>query len=61
MKTYKESYMQLSSLKELTDKVKVDTTIALFFGGNPDRVKAIEDAMNEVAEEKGWNNEEIVN
>lgn len=53
--------MQLSSLKELTDKVKVDTTIALFFGGNPDRVKAIEDAMNEVAEEKGWNNEEIVN
>lgn len=53
--------MQLSSFKELTDKVKVDTTIALFFGSNPDRIKAIEDAMNEVAEEKGWNNEEIVN
>lgn len=57
MKTYKESYMQLSSLKELTDRVKVDTAIALFFGGNPDRIKAIEDAMNEVAEEKGWDGE----
>ena len=49
--------MQLSSLKELTDKVKVDTAIALFFGGNPDRIKAIEEAMNEVAEEKGWDGE----
>ena len=54
MTTYKESYMQLSSLKELTARAIVDTTIALFLGGNPDRIKAIEDAMNEVAPEKGW-------
>lgn len=53
--TYKESYMKLSSFSELTDMVKADTKIALFLGGNPDRIKAIEDAMNEVAIEKGWN------
>lgn len=52
--TYKEAYMRLSSFSELTDMVKADIQIALFFGGNPDRIKAIEDAMNEVATEKGW-------
>ena len=57
--TYKESYMKLSSFSELTDRVKADVKIALFLGGNPDRIKAIEDAMNEVATEKGWNDGEV--
>ena len=52
--TYKEAYMRSSSFSELKDKVKSDVKIALFLGGNPDRIKAIEDAMNEVATEKGW-------
>ena len=52
--TYKESYMQTTSLKELMEKVEKDCTIALFLIGNPDRIKVIENAMNEVIKEKGW-------
>ena len=56
--TYKESYMQATSLEDLMEKGKKDAQIALFLGANPDRMKAIEDAMNEVAKEKGWDGEQ---
>ena len=46
--------MQTTSLKELMEKVEKDCTIALFLIGNPDRIKVIENAMNEVIKEKGW-------
>ena len=52
--TYKEAYMKSSSFSELKDMAEADTKIALCLGGNPDRIKAIEDAMNEVVTEKGW-------
>lgn len=56
--TYKESYMQATSLGELMEKVKKDSKIALILIGNSDRIKAIEDAMNEVIKEKGWDGEQ---
>ena len=56
--TYKESYMQATSLEDLMEKVKKDSTIALFFIRNPDRIKAIENAMNEVIKQKGWDGEQ---
>ena len=50
--------MQVTSLEELIEKGKKDAEVALFLGANPDRMKAIEDAMNEVAKEKGWDGEQ---
>ena len=44
--TYLEIYRQCGSIDEIKMMAKSDTKIALFLGGNPDRLKAIEDAMN---------------
>lgn len=52
--TYLESYRKTTSLDELKTIVISDTKIAIFLGNNPDRIKAIEDAMNKVIEENGW-------
>lgn len=45
--TYKERYSQCNTIDELKQIAIKDTEIALFLGANPDRIKAIEDAMNE--------------
>lgn len=52
--TYLESYRKTTSLDELRTIAISDTKIAIFLGNNPDRIKAIEDAMNKVIEENGW-------
>lgn len=44
--TYKESYKQCNTIDELKQ-----TEIAIFLGANPDRIRAIENAMNERANE----------
>ena len=53
--TYKEKYMSANNFKELEDMVKVDTMYAVFT--NHDRLKPIEDALNEVTKAKGWDYE----
>lgn len=55
--TYYEKYSKLQSEEELKDWMKRDTYAAVVLGNNPDRIKAIEDAGNRVAKEKGWNDE----
>lgn len=45
--TYLESYMSLATVEQIKRKVKRDIKVAIFLGNNPDRIKAIEDAMNE--------------
>ena len=50
--TYKEAYLNCSTLEELEEMVKNDTKIALIW--NQDRIRVIEKVMNEVIKEKGW-------
>lgn len=54
--TYKEKYMSANNFNELENMVKVDTMYAVFT--NYDRLKPIEDALNEVAKIKGWDYED---
>lgn len=44
--TYYEAYSACRSEAEIKEMAKRDTKVAIFMGGNPDRIKAIEDAMN---------------
>lgn len=52
--TYKEKYSKAESLEELK-KMAVEDAKFIFI--TPERVRAIEEAVNAVAEEKGWTNE----
>ena len=52
--THYEKYSMLKSEAELKLAMKEDAKVAFLLGGNPDRIKAIEDAGNKVANEKGW-------
>ena len=55
--TYYESYRDILRLNGTVEQVKEaakrDVRIAIFLGNNPDRLKAIEDAMNKAIEEDG--------
>ena len=51
--TYKEYFMKCETIEELLKEVKEETTFAIVLN-NPDRVKVIEKAMNEVINEKNW-------
>ena len=44
--TYYESYSSCQTEDEIKEKAIADTKIAIFLGNNPDRIKAIENAMN---------------
>lgn len=55
--TYYERYQTAQDKEDLLDMMKDDAIVAVFLGNNPDRIKAIEDAGNRVAKEKGWNDE----
>ena len=55
--TYYEAYCVCKSEDELKRAMKRDAEIAVLFGSNPDRLRAIEDAGNKVMSEKGWDNE----
>jgi hypothetical protein len=50
--TYLESYRKCKTVEEIKRKVVLDTKVAIFFGANPDRIKAIEDAMNQAIAER---------
>ena len=52
--TYYETFSALHSFDELKSAAIQATKVAIFMGSNPDRFKAIEDAMNKVVKEKGW-------
>ena len=57
--TYYEKYSTLPEEVDLKAAMKHDADIVMiFFGGNPDRIKAIEDAGNRVVKEKGWDDEQ---
>ena len=51
--TYKELYLQCKTPAELNERVKKDAAIATIIGSR-DRIAAIERAMNETAQERGW-------
>lgn len=52
--TYYEHYLTAQEECDLIAIMKHDAKCAIIFGNNPDRIKAIEDAANKVAKEKGW-------
>ncbi len=49
-----EKYKAAQDKDDLLDMIKDDAIVAVFLGNNQDRIKAIEDAGNKVAREKGW-------
>lgn len=51
--TYKELYLQCKTPLELNERIKKDVAIAMIIGSK-DRIAAIERAMNEAAQERGW-------
>ena len=56
--TYEESYRKCATEDDALAQAWHDANVVwFFFGGNPDRLQAIEDAFNKVAEERGWLNE----
>lgn len=55
--TYEEKYRNCATEKELIEAARKDAKVALFL--NPDRLHAIQRAMNIVAKEKGWTQEGV--
>ncbi len=51
--TYKESFQKCKTVEELIDEIKSCAYVALCLGSEG-RIKHIEEAANEVIEEKGW-------
>lgn len=49
--TYRERYKQCNTIDRLQEMALEDTRVAVLLGSNPDRIKAIENAMNERANE----------
>lgn len=50
--TYYEAYSACKTEDEIKAKAIDDTRVAIIFGNNPDRIKAIENAMNRAIAEK---------
>lgn len=50
--TYKESYMKCNTLEELKKEVQSDMATAIMI--NTDRIKVINEAVEEVYKVKGW-------
>lgn len=50
--TYYEAYSACKTEEEIKERAKRDTKVAIFLGNNPDRIKAIEDAMNKAIADK---------
>ena len=49
--TYRERYKQCNTIDKLQEMALEDTRVTVLLGSNPDRIKAIENAMNERANE----------
>ena len=56
--TYYEAYSACQNEVEIKEKAIHDTKVAIFLGNNPDRIKAIEDAMNKAIADKAEGSEE---
>jgi hypothetical protein len=54
--TYEERFMTAKTFDELKDMAVESAKVAMFL--NPDRLKPIEEALNKVAEAKGWKGDE---
>ena len=53
--TYYEAYKNVKTESDLIAMMQRDAIVAvMMLGGNPDRIKAIEDAGNRVSDERGW-------
>lgn len=50
--TYYEAYSACQNEIEIKERVRRDMKVAVFLGNNPDRIKAIEDAMNKAIADK---------
>jgi hypothetical protein len=50
--TYYEAYSACQNEIEIKEIVRRDMKVAVFLGNNPDRIKAIEDAMNKAIADK---------
>lgn len=50
--TYYEKYSACQNEAEIKEKAIHDAKVAIFLGNNPDRIKAIEDAMNKAIADK---------
>ena len=55
--TYYEKYSACQNEAEIKEMVIRDTKVAIFLGNNPDRIKAIEDAMNKAIKNKAERSE----
>lgn len=57
--TYYESFSEFAKNEhDLKILMEEAAKVAVMFGNNPDRIKAIEDAGNRVAHERGWDSHE---
>ena len=50
--TYLDKYRLLESVEAIKQTAIEDTKVAIFIGNNPDRIKAIEDAVNQAIGER---------
>lgn len=55
--TYYEAYFACQNEAEIKEMAIRDTKVAIFLGNNPDRIKAIEDAMNKAIADKAESEE----
>ncbi len=55
MMTYIEAYITTKTPQELIDMARHDLTVCYTYGGNPDRIASIEQALVETANKKNWN------
>lgn len=51
--TYLEAYRKCDSIEAIKEMAKRDAKFAVLLGGNPDRFRAIEEALNKAIEERG--------
>ena len=51
--TYYEAYSACKTEEEIKEKAIADTKVAILLGNNPDRIRAIENAMNRALAERG--------
>lgn len=52
--TYYNMYREIKSKEELVNKMKQDIKIACVVRYNPNRLKVIKDAYNQIIRERNW-------
>ena len=56
--TYEDVYRNCDTAEEAYTLAANDVRVAIFCGANPNSIKAIESALNKIAKEKGWSDNE---